>query len=71
MMRARAERSLFLTHIAATEGVSLLHDKTVRYVNRAGRSIDEHLIKPGTRIDVYYYGTGETRVVNCVVVDQD
>jgi hypothetical protein len=46
-------------------------DKTVRYVNKAGRGIDEHLIKPGTRIDVYYYGTGETRVVNCVVVDQD
>jgi hypothetical protein len=46
-------------------------DKTVRYVNKAGREIDEHLIKPGTRIDVYYDGTGETRVVNCVVVDQD
>jgi hypothetical protein len=42
-------------------------NKTVRYVNKAGRGIDEHLIKPGTRIDVYYYGTGETRVV----VDQD
>ena len=49
----------------------LVLDKTVRYVNKAGRGIDEHLIKPGTRIDVYYYGTGETRVVNCVVVDQD
>src|SRR5260370_42675838 len=49
----------------------LVLDKTVRYVNKAGRGIDEHLIKPGTRIDVYYYGTGETRVVNCVVFDQD
>jgi hypothetical protein len=42
-----------------------------RYVNRAGREIDEHLIKPGTRIHVYYDGTGETRVVNRVVVDED
>jgi hypothetical protein len=49
----------------------LVLDNTVRYVSKAGRGIDEHLIKPGTRIDVYYYGTGETRVVNCVVVDQD
>ncbi len=45
--------------------------KTVRYVNKAGREIDAHLIKSGTRIHVYYGGTGETRVVNCVVVDED
>ena len=50
---------------------SFVLDKTVRYVNKAGRGIDQHLVKPGTRIDVYYYGTGETRAVNCVVVDQD
>jgi hypothetical protein len=50
---------------------SYVLDKTVRYVNRAGREIDEHLIKPGTRIHVYYDGTGETRVVNRVVVDED
>src|SRR6266566_4571483 len=35
-------------------------DKTVRYVNKAGREIDEHLIKPGSRIHVYYDG----RVIN-------
>jgi hypothetical protein len=40
-------------------------------VNKAGREIDEHLIKPGTRIHVYYDGTGETRVINRVVVDED
>ena len=50
---------------------SYVLDKTVRYVNRAGRPIDEHLIKPGTRIHVYYGGTGQTRVVNRVVVDED
>jgi hypothetical protein len=46
-------------------------DKTVPYVNKAGREIDEHLIKPGTRIHVHYDGTGETRVVSRVVVDED
>jgi ABC-type Fe3+-hydroxamate transport system substrate-binding protein len=42
-------------------------DKTVRYVNKAGRQIDEHLIKPGNRIHVYY----DTRAINRVVVDED
>jgi len=42
-------------------------DKTIRYVNKAGREIDEHLIKPGTRIHIYY----DTRVINRVVVDED
>jgi len=46
-------------------------DKTVGYVNKAGRDIDERLIKPGTRIHVYYDSIGETRVVNRVVVDED
>ena len=45
--------------------------KTVRYVNKAGREIDEHLIKSGTRIHVYYDGTGENRVVNRVMVDEN
>jgi len=45
-------------------------DNTVRYVDKAGRQIDEHLIKPGTRVHVYYDNRGETPVVNRVVVDQ-
>ena len=45
-------------------------DDSVRYVNKAGRQINEHQIKPGTRIHVYYDGTGEPSVVNRVVVDQ-
>jgi len=48
---------------------SYVLDDMVRYVNKAGRQIDEHLIKPGTRVHVYYDGTGETPVVNRVVVD--
>jgi hypothetical protein len=46
-------------------------DKTVRYVNKAGRGIDENLIKPGTRIHLYYDDTGQIRMVNSVVVDED
>jgi hypothetical protein len=50
---------------------SYVLDETVRYVNKAGREIDEHLIKPGTRIHLYYDDTGQTRVINRVVVDED
>lgn len=46
-------------------------DKTVRYVNKAGRNIDEHLIKSGTRIRFYYDGTGKTHVINGVVGDKN
>ena len=38
-------------------------------MNKAGRRIDKHRIKPGTRVHVYYDGTGETPAVNRVVVD--
>jgi hypothetical protein len=47
---------------------SYVLDDGVRYVNKAGRQIDEHLIKPGTRVHIYYDRTGETPVINRVVV---
>ena len=53
----------------ADDTFSYVLDKTVHYVNKAGREIDEHLIKRGTRIHLYYDETGRTRVVNRVVVD--
>jgi hypothetical protein len=54
---------------SAEDTFSYVLDDTVRYVNKAGRQIDEHLIKPGTRVHIYYDRTGETPVVNRVVVD--
>jgi hypothetical protein len=54
---------------SANDTFSYVLDDSVRYVNKAGRQIDERLIKPGTRVHVYYDGTGETPVVNRVVVD--
>ena len=53
----------------APDTFSYVLDDTVRYVNKAGRQIDERLIKPGARVHVYYDGTGKTPVVNRVVVD--
>ena len=49
--------------------ISYVIGKTVHYVNKAGREIDEHLIRPGTRVIVHYTGTGETRTVERVEVE--
>ncbi|MEY2487981.1 MAG: hypothetical protein QOG67_786 [Verrucomicrobiota bacterium] len=54
----------------AHEPVSYVLGKTVHYMNKAGHEIKEH-IRPGARVHVYYDGTGETRVVNRVVVDDE
>ena len=56
---------------SAQDTFSFVLDKTVRYFNKAGREIDGHLIKPGTRIHFYYDGTGKTHAVNGVVVDEN
>jgi hypothetical protein len=50
--------------------ISYALGKTVRFLDRAGAEIKAERIKPGTRVHVYYDGTGETRVVNRVVVDE-
>jgi hypothetical protein len=49
---------------------SYVLDDAVRYVNKAGKQIDERLIKPGSRVHVYYDNTGEKTVINRVVVDE-
>ena len=54
----------------ATDPISYMLGKTVRYVNKAGKEIEASMIKPGARVHVYYDGTGETRVVNRVIVDE-
>jgi hypothetical protein len=54
----------------AVDPISYVLGKTVHYVNKAGKEIEASMIKPGTRVHVYYDGTGETRVVNRVIVDE-
>jgi hypothetical protein len=54
----------------AVDPISYVLGKKVRYVNQAGKEIEASMIKPGARVHVYYDGTGETRVVNRVVVDE-
>ena len=53
-----------------TDPISYTIGKTVRFVNKAGREI-KSAIKPGARVHVYYTGTGETQIVERVVVDEE
>jgi len=45
--------------------------KTVHYVNKAGKTVKHALIKPGAKVQVVYEKSGDTMVVNRVVVEED
>ncbi len=50
--------------------ISYALGKTVHYVNKAGRKIDEHVIRPGTRV-IVYTSKGQLHAAERVVVDED
>jgi hypothetical protein len=55
--------------------VSYRFGKTVTYVTRSGRVLDENTVrtrvKVGIPVRVHYVGTGEARMVDRVIVDED
>jgi hypothetical protein len=63
-------KTIVVRRVGVTDPISYVLGKTVHYVNKAGAEIQASMIKPGARVHVYYDGTGETRVVNRVVVDE-
>jgi hypothetical protein len=65
-----AGKTIVVRKVGVTDPISYVLGKTVRYVNKAGAEIQASMVKPGARVHVYYDGTGETRVVNRVVVDE-
>jgi hypothetical protein len=65
-----AGKTIVVRRVGVTDPISYVLGKTVHYVNKAGKEIEASMIKPGARVHVYYDGTGETRVVNRVVVDE-
>ena len=50
--------------------VSYALGKTVHYINKAGKKIDEHVIRPGTRV-IVYTAKGKLHAAERVVVDED
>jgi hypothetical protein len=62
-------KTIVVRKVGVTDPISYTLGKTVRFVNKAGAEIEAAKIRPGARVHVYYDGTGETQVVNRVVVD--
>ena len=50
---------------------SHVRGKMVHFGNTAWEEMQDHMIKSGARVHVYYNGTGDTQVVERVVVDED
>lgn len=64
-------KTIVVRRTGVTDPISYTLGKTVSYVNRAGKTIEASLIRPGVPVHVYYDGTGTTQTVSRVVVDQD
>ena len=50
--------------------ISYALGNTAHYVNKAGRKIDEHLIRPGGRV-IVYTSRGQMQAAKRVVLDED
>jgi hypothetical protein len=64
-------KTIVVRRTGVTDPISYTLGKTVQYVNRAGKTIEASLIRPGVPVHVYYDNAGETHTVTKVVVDQD
>ena len=63
-------KTIVVRRVGVTDPLSYTLGKTVTYVNRAGKTIETSLIKPGVPVHVYYDAPGSTTVTK-IVVDQD
>jgi hypothetical protein len=63
-------KTIVVRKVGVTDPISYVLGKTVRFVNKAGATIEAAAIKPGARVHVHYEGEGDARVVNRVVVDE-
>ena len=63
-------KTIVVRRVGVTDPLTYTLGKTVTYVNRAGKTIEAALIKPGIPVHVYYDAPGSTTVTK-VVVDQD
>ena len=63
-------KAIVVRRVGVTDPITYTLGKAVQYVDRAGKTIEASMIKPGAKVNVYYDKSGETQVVNRVVVDQ-
>ena len=50
--------------------ISYVLGKTAHYVDKAGKKIDQHLIRPGSRV-IIYTSRGQMHAAKRVVLDED
>jgi len=50
--------------------ISYVLGKTAHYVDKAGKKIDQHLIRPGSRV-IVYTSRGQMHAAKRVVLDED
>ena len=63
-------KAIVVRRTGVTDPISYTLGKTVTYVNKAGKTIEASMIKPGVPVHVYYDTPGSTTVTK-VEVDQD
>jgi hypothetical protein len=63
-------KTIVVRRTGVTDPISYTLGKTVTYVNKAGKTIEASMIKPGVPVHVYYSGPETSRTVTKVVVDQ-
>ena len=63
-------KTIVVRRVGVTDPISYTLGKTVEYVNKAGKTIEASMIKPGVPVHVYYTGPETSRTVTRVVVDQ-
>lgn len=63
-------KTIVVRRVGVTDPITYALGKTVQFVDRAGKTIEASMVKPGAKVHVYYDNSGGTQVVNRVVVDQ-
>jgi membrane-associated protease RseP (regulator of RpoE activity) len=64
-------KTIVVRKVGVTDPITYAIGKTVTYVNRAGKTIEASMVRPGVPVHVYYDNAGGTQTVTKVVVDQD
>ena len=63
-------KTIVVRRTGVTDPITYTLGKVVQYVDRAGKTIEASMIKPGAKVHVHYDNEGNTQVVRRVVVDQ-
>jgi membrane-associated protease RseP (regulator of RpoE activity) len=64
-------KQIVVRKVGVTDPITYTLGKTVQFVNKAGKTIEASMVKPGVPVEVYYDDVSGTQTVSKVVVQQD